>query len=57
MLLREFRFVPTDAPGERARWRGVATVPAKGARAMVHRRTDKPSNAADSLSVSDHGSA
>ncbi len=47
-LLREFRFAPTDAPGERARWRGVATVPAKGARAMVYRRTDKPSNAADS---------
>jgi hypothetical protein len=57
MLLREFRFVPTDAPGERARWRGVATVPARGARAMVHRRTDKPSNEVDSLSVADHGSA
>jgi cytochrome P450 len=55
MLLREFRFVATDAPGERALWRGVATVPAKGARAMVHRRTDKPSNSADSLSVADHG--
>jgi cytochrome P450 len=57
MLLREFRFVPTDAPGERARWRGVATVPAKGARAIVHRRTDKPSNGADSVSVADRGSA
>jgi len=57
MLLREFRFVPTDAPGERARWRGVATVPAKGARAMVHRRTDKPSNGADSVSATDRGSA
>src|SRR3984957_5318924 len=57
MLLREFRFVPTDAPGERARWRGVATVPAKGARAMVHRRTDKPSNSADSVSAADRGSA
>jgi hypothetical protein len=57
MLLREFRFVPTDAPGEKARWRGVATVPAKGARATVHRRTDKPSNDADSLSVVDHSRA
>jgi hypothetical protein len=57
MLLREFHFVPTDAPGERARWRGVATVPAKGARAMVYRRTDKPSNTADALSVADHSSA
>jgi cytochrome P450 len=57
MLLREFRFVPTDAPGERARWRGVATVPAKGARAMVHRRTDKPSYGAVSVSAADRGSA
>ena len=57
MLLREFRFVPTDAPRERARWRGVATVPAKGARAMVHRRTDEPSNVADSVCAADLGSA
>jgi cytochrome P450 len=55
MLLREFRFVPTDAPGEKARWRGVATVPAKGARAIVHRRTDKPSGQVNSQSVVDHG--
>jgi cytochrome P450 len=39
MLLRQFRFAPTDAPGERPRWRGVATVPALGARAVVYRRT------------------
>jgi cytochrome P450 len=57
MLLREFRFVPTDAPGEKARWRGVATVPAKGARAIVRRRTDKPLAKVDSLSVADHGTA
>ncbi|WIM88978.1 cytochrome P450 [Candidatus Mycobacterium wuenschmannii] len=38
MLLREFRFVTTDAPGEKARWRGVATVPSRGGRAMVYRR-------------------
>ena len=43
MLLREFRFAPTDAPGERARWRGVATVPARGARAVVYRRTAEAS--------------
>lgn len=55
-VLREFRFAPTDAPGERARWRGVATVPTRGARAVVYRRTDKPTNNADSLSVADHGS-
>jgi cytochrome P450 len=56
MLLREFRFAPTDAPGEKAFWRGVATVPAKGARAIVHRRTDKPPVVSDSLYVADHGS-
>ncbi len=56
-LLREFRFVPTDAPAERARWRGVANVPARGARAVVYRRGAKPSNGVDSLSVSDLGSA
>ncbi len=38
-LLREFHFVPTDAPDERGRWRGVANVPARGARAVVYRRT------------------
>jgi cytochrome P450 len=53
MLLGKFRFVPTDAPGERARWRGVATVPAKGARVIVHRRTDEPSLGSELLSVVD----
>jgi cytochrome P450 len=57
MLLREFRFAPTDAPGEKAFWRGVATVPAKGARATVYRRTDKPPVDSDSLSVVDHSRA
>jgi cytochrome P450 len=57
MLLREFRLVSTDVPGEKARWRGVATVPAKGARAIVHRRTDKSPTHSDSLSVADHGRA
>jgi cytochrome P450 len=56
MLLREFRFKPSDAPGEKAFWRGVATVPAKGARAVVYRRTDKPPVSSDSLFVADHGS-
>jgi cytochrome P450 len=56
-LLREFRFAPTDAPGERGRWRGVATVPARGARAVVYRRTTKASRDADSASVAEHGSA
>ena len=53
-LLRELRFAPTDAPGERRHWRGVATVPARGGRAVVYRRTAKVSSDADSASVDDH---
>jgi hypothetical protein len=56
-LLREFRFAPTDAPGERGHWRGVANVPARGARAVVYRRAVKALSGVDSLSVSDLGSA
>jgi cytochrome P450 len=43
VILRELRFAPTDAPDERRRWRGVATVPARGARAVVYRRTPNAS--------------
>jgi cytochrome P450 len=56
-VLREFHFAPTDSPDERGRWRGVATVPARGARVVAYRRTDKPTNHAESLSVADHGGA
>jgi len=56
-LLRELRFVPTDAPDEPGRWRGVATVPARGARAVVYRRTAEASRDRDSASLADHGSA
>src|SRR6201995_2617305 len=56
-MLRELRFAPTDAPDERARWRGVANVPAKGARAVVYRRTADASSGAAAASVADHGSA
>jgi hypothetical protein len=38
-LLRELRFEPTDARGERQHWRGIATAPARGGRAVVYRRT------------------
>lgn len=38
-LLREFRFEPTDARGERRRYRGVAIMPSRGGRAVVYRRT------------------
>ena len=40
-LLREFEFGTTYAPGERLHSRGVATAPAYGGRAVVHRRTTK----------------
>ncbi|BBY15913.1 cytochrome P450 [Mycolicibacterium litorale] len=46
-LLRELRFVPTDAPGERASNRGVAFAPARGARAVVYRRTAGTFDAGD----------
>ena len=55
-MLRELRFAPTDAPGERRHWRGVATAPARGGRAVVYRRTAKVSSDADSTSVADHAS-
>ena len=38
-LLREFRLVPTDAPGERARDHGVVFAPDRGGLAVVYRRT------------------
>jgi cytochrome P450 len=54
ILLREFRFTPTDAPDERRFWRGIATQPAQGARAVVYRRTAKALRDADSALVADH---
>jgi cytochrome P450 len=53
MLLREFRFAPTDAPGERLKYRGVAFAPARGGRAVVYRRTAEASGDADAASVPD----
>jgi cytochrome P450 len=41
-MLREVTLVPTDEPGERWHSRGVANAPAKGGRAIVHRRTAAP---------------
>jgi cytochrome P450 len=55
-LLRELRFAPTDAPGERRHSRGVALAPGRGGRAVVYRRTADASSDADSVSVADHGS-
>jgi cytochrome P450/SAM-dependent methyltransferase len=50
-LLREFRFAPTDAPGERHHWRGVATAPGRGGRAVVFRRSGQSPRMAYSSSV------
>jgi cytochrome P450 len=55
-LLREFRFVPTDAPDEGRNYRGVAIAPARGARAVVYRRAAEASGDRDSASVADHSS-
>jgi len=38
-LLRDFTLEPTSEHGERWHSRGVAYCPAKGGRAVVHRRT------------------
>ena len=38
IMLRDFTFEPTTAPGERSRNRGIAVAPARGGRAVVHRR-------------------
>ena len=55
-LLREFRFAPTDAPGERRQNRGSSIAPARGARAVVYRRTGAASGDRVCVSVADHGS-
>jgi cytochrome P450 len=54
-LLREFRFMPSDASSERRHNRGATFAPARGGRAVVYRRAaHAPSR--DSVSVADHGS-
>jgi hypothetical protein len=51
IILRELLVRANDAPGERRHWRGVATAPGRGGRAVVYRRTPKVSSDADSASV------
>jgi cytochrome P450 len=55
-LLRELRFAPTDARGERRQWRGIVTAPARGGRAVVYRRTAEASSDANSARAADHDS-
>jgi cytochrome P450 len=57
ILLRELRFAPSDAPDERRLWRGIATQPAQGARAVVYRRTAAARRGAEAASVAEHHSA
>jgi cytochrome P450 len=56
-MLRELRFEPTDAPGERRHSRGVAIAPGRGGRAVVYRRKTNASGGADSVSVADHSTS
>lgn len=51
-VLRHFELLPTDAPGERESFRGVAFAPAKGGLAAVRRRTTPLGNAVPDLSPS-----
>ncbi|GLZ35087.1 cytochrome P450 [Lentzea sp. NBRC 105346] len=44
-ILRDLTLAPTGEPAERWRSRGVANAPAKGGRAIVHRRTARTSSA------------
>jgi len=53
-LLREFRFEPTDARGERRYYRGVAIAPAGGGRAVVYRRNVAVSGDRGAVPVADH---
>lgn len=55
-LLREYWFAPTNAPGERRFYKGVAIAPGRGGRAVVYRRTAAASGGRDSVSAADHGS-
>jgi cytochrome P450 len=50
-LLREFRFAPTDAPGERRINRGVAWMPSRGGRVTVYRRRSAAPNDIGSVST------
>lgn len=47
VLLRHVTLAPTDAPGERWRFRGVAMAPAEGGRAVVTPRVRRPAPVAE----------
>jgi cytochrome P450 len=55
-LMRQFRFAPTDAADEGRNYRGVSIAPARGARAVVYRRTAAASGDRAAVAVADHDS-
>ncbi|MCH9701789.1 MAG: cytochrome P450, partial [Actinomycetia bacterium] len=54
-MLREFRLEPTSEPDEKPHSRGVTVTPARGGRAVVHRRDHGRPSDADSVSVAENG--
>ena len=54
-LLREFRLEPTSEPDEKPHSRGVTVTPARGGRAVVHRRRRGTPRDADSVSLAENG--
>jgi hypothetical protein len=54
VLLREFQFEPTTARDERRLNRGLAIVPGRGGRAVVHRRRHPPRRTVGSETATDH---
>jgi cytochrome P450 len=54
VLMRELTFEPSTARDERRLNRGVAIVPGRGGRAVVHRRRPKPGRDVGSVAIADH---
>ena len=50
-LLQQFRIEPSTAPSERISTRGVTIAPGDGAKLVVHRRTDSPSQGSGAVSA------
>jgi len=54
-MLREFRLEPTSEPDEKPHSRGVTVTPARGGRAVVHRRKNASARDTDSVSMAENG--
>ncbi|MCH9667606.1 MAG: cytochrome P450 [Actinomycetia bacterium] len=55
-MLREFRLEPTSEPDEKPHSRGVTVTPARGGRAVVHRRNTSRPHSTDSVSMVENDS-